>query len=172
MAEFGQTPLVRNAKQRTPDFYHEQFPAGSVDEAMLAQFLAQGAAIDAQDVGGQALIALGVFKDGAQQRFFDLPDDQLVQGIGLVPVQRLEIAAQRFFGKIAKGFLVDMNFAVWLPASGRAHNYSSPLMLPGCILDFDILRRSKTAFRSVVPAVLRSQRGLLSRVPAPVFRRL
>src|SRR5882757_8261417 len=65
-------------------------------DAELFQLLAQGAAIDAENGRGAALVALHVAHHDLEQRFFDFAHDQIVQVCGLVAIERFEIALQRF----------------------------------------------------------------------------
>ena len=62
--------------------------------AVRLQLLAQRAAIDAENVGGAALVALGVVEHGLEQRLFDFAQHEVVQLAGLVPVQRREVRAR------------------------------------------------------------------------------
>src|SRR5690606_5701654 len=69
----------------------------SVGEAVSLQFFSQRSAIDAEDVGGAALIAFGVIEHGFEERLFDLAQDELVELPRLVAIQRREVGVQRFF---------------------------------------------------------------------------
>src|SRR5688572_5572533 len=54
-------------------------PCGSaVRQAELAQFLAQRAAVDAENVCGAALVAVRVVEHSLEQRFFDFAQDHVV----------------------------------------------------------------------------------------------
>src|SRR5277367_6756387 len=84
----------------------------------LFEFLAQGAAIDAEDGRRTALVALHVAHHNLEQRLFDLAHDQLVQVRGLMSVQRLEVALQRFLGLRAQRHALAIHFQV-APIEGR-----------------------------------------------------
>src|SRR5437879_7085362 len=68
----------------------------------LLQFLAQRAAVDAENVRGAALVALGVIEHHAKQRLLDLAQHQLVEAGGPVTVQAGEVIAQGALGMIAQ----------------------------------------------------------------------
>src|SRR5262245_54932065 len=48
-------------------------------DSVLGDLLAQGVAIDAQDLGGPDLIAPGLAENGAQQRLFDERENEVVE---------------------------------------------------------------------------------------------
>ena len=72
-------------------------------EAELTEFLAQRAAVDAEDRGGAALVARGVVEHGAEQRFFDLAQHHVVEVRWLVAVQVREVVGECSFGVVTQG---------------------------------------------------------------------
>ena len=67
----------------------------SCAETVDLQLLAQRAAIDAEDVGRAALVALGIVEHGLEQRLFDFAQHQVIELAGLVAVQAREIGIER-----------------------------------------------------------------------------
>src|SRR5690606_1456604 len=74
------------------------------DELVALQLLAQGAAVDAEDLRRTALIALRVIQHRLVQRLLDLADDELVQIARFVSVEAFEIALQCFVRERAERF--------------------------------------------------------------------
>ena len=64
----------------------------------LAEFLAQGTAVDAENGGRTALIALNVAHDHFEQRLFHFAHHEVVQVHGFMAVERFKITLQRLFG--------------------------------------------------------------------------
>src|SRR4029079_12924626 len=71
-------------------------------EAELAHLLAQGAAVDAENRGGTALVAGRIIEHGAEQGFFDLAQHHVVQVRRLVAVQVRKIIGEGALGVIAQ----------------------------------------------------------------------
>lgn len=71
-------------------------------QAILAQFFAQCAAIDAQYFGGTALIAIDIAQHCAEQWFFDFANDQIVKFAGLVAVQVCKVSIEGVRGLITQ----------------------------------------------------------------------
>ena len=69
---------------------------GSVRQAVLSQFLAQRAAIDAENVGRAALVAFGVVQHGLEQRLFHFAQHQVVQLRRACGRSGCEIGLERF----------------------------------------------------------------------------
>src|SRR5690606_36154052 len=55
-------------------------------EIVALEFLAEGAPVDAEYLGGSALVAFCVVQHGLQQRSFDFTDNQLIEVAGFVSV--------------------------------------------------------------------------------------
>ena len=72
-------------------------------EAELTEFLAQRAAVDAEDRGGAALVARGVVEHGAEQGLFDFAQHEVVQVRGLVAVQVGEVVGECSLGVVTQG---------------------------------------------------------------------
>src|SRR5256885_8953680 len=68
----------------------------------LLQFLAQRAAVDAENVCGAALVALRVIEHHAEQRLFDLAQHQLVEAGGPGAVQTGEEITTGARGLVAR----------------------------------------------------------------------
>src|SRR2546421_5095466 len=68
----------------------------------LLQFLAQGAAVDAENVCGAALVAVRVIEHDAKQRLLDLAQHHFVETGGPVTVQAGEVIAQGALGVVAQ----------------------------------------------------------------------
>src|SRR5664279_5146808 len=66
----------------------------SLDELVLDQLAAQGVAVDAQPLGGAALVALGVFHHGFEQRPLDDAKNHVVHRRGRDAAQVPEVALQ------------------------------------------------------------------------------
>src|SRR5262245_66632184 len=77
-------------------------------QSVYAQFLAQGAPIDAEDRRRAALVAVGVVHDGLEQRQFDFAHDEVVQAAGPVAIQAVEIVAEGLFGVVPERNLAGM----------------------------------------------------------------
>src|SRR5882762_2153564 len=71
-------------------------------EPELLQFLAQGAAVDAENACGAALVALRVVEHDSKQRLLDLAQHQVVEMGGPLTVQAGEVIAQGALGMIAQ----------------------------------------------------------------------
>src|SRR5882762_812129 len=71
-------------------------------EPELLQFLAQGAAVDAENSCGAALVALRVVEHDSKQRLLDLAQHQVVEMGGPLTVQAGEVIAQGALGMIAQ----------------------------------------------------------------------
>src|SRR6516164_5162864 len=74
-------------------------------EAELLQLLAQRAAVDAENAGGAALVTFGVVEYHAEQRLFDLAQNEIVQMCRPVAVQAGEILAEGTLGVGGQGQL-------------------------------------------------------------------
>src|SRR5688572_5958348 len=70
----------------------------SGSESVLAQLLAQRAAVDAEDGRRTALVAVGVVHHGLEQRQLHFAHDEIVEAAGAVAVQAVEVAAERLLG--------------------------------------------------------------------------
>src|SRR3984893_8798314 len=71
-------------------------------EPELLQFLAQGAAVDAENACGAALVALRVIEHDAKQRLLDLAQHQVVEMRRPLTVQAGEVIAQGALGMLAQ----------------------------------------------------------------------
>ena len=67
-------------------------------ENVPIEFLAQGAAVDAEDVRGAALVALCVAEHGPEQRLLDLAHHEVVEMPRPMAVQAGEVAVERLLG--------------------------------------------------------------------------
>ena len=100
--ELDQPRLVGN-RQQGPANRDEHRRSCSAGEAELAQLLAQRAPVDAEDRGGAALVAGGIVEHGAEQRFFDFAQHEVVQVRRLVAVQVGEIIGESALGVVSQG---------------------------------------------------------------------
>src|ERR1700679_2414627 len=91
----------------------------------LSEFLAQGSAIDAEDGRGAALVSVHVPHHHLEQRLLDLAHHQIIQMCGLVAVQGLEIALQRFLGLRAQRHALAIHFEI-ASVEGRRRLPASP----------------------------------------------
>src|SRR5579871_3201141 len=87
-------------------------PGRSFDEVIVLELAPERAAIDAEDLGGTALVALGIAHDRAEQRFLDLAHHERVQPGRPVAVQPLEVGAERGLGVVAQRHLAGA-VAAW-----------------------------------------------------------
>src|SRR5262249_36855294 len=71
-------------------------------ELVLAQLLAQGAAVDAERGGGAALVAVAVLHHFGEQRRFDFVEDEGVQVLGRVVAQVAQVAAHHVRHAVAQ----------------------------------------------------------------------
>src|SRR5690606_15747908 len=98
------------------------------------QLLAQGAAVDAEDLRRTALIALRVIQHRLEQRLLDLADDELVQIARFVSVEAFEIALQCFVRERAERFYSSAD-----PRRGRYRFFRfllrDPLLAGWCLHD-------------------------------------
>src|SRR5690348_3608730 len=80
--------------------------AAAVDlDIEVADFLAQGVAIDAEQVGRAYLVAAGSGERGGQQRVFDLAQDAVIEPGRRHPILEAgEIAGEVPFDRGAEGF--------------------------------------------------------------------
>jgi hypothetical protein len=67
----------------------------SGDQFVVDQLLAQRVAIDAEDLGGQRLVAAGLFENDFEHRALDALDHHLVNGSRLLAVKPLKVVFQR-----------------------------------------------------------------------------
>ena len=95
-----------------------------MDERMGPEFLAQRTAVDAEDAGRLALVAVRVVHDGLQEGPFHFTDDEVVKIAGAVAIERPEIRIECVFSVFAKRLLagLELRFAVLL----FCHFLSSP----------------------------------------------
>lgn len=77
------------------------------NKRVSSEFLSQGAAVDAENSGSLALVALRVIHDRLEQGPLNFADDEIVQIAGPVAVHRCEILVERVFSVFAKRFLAD-----------------------------------------------------------------
>src|SRR5690606_1259017 len=123
------------------------------DELVALQLLAQSAAIDAENLGGAALIAVGICQDRLEQRLLDLADDELVQIARLVPVQAFEIALQCFVRERAERLYSGAD-----PRCGRHRFFRflfcDPLLAGWCLHDVLPTERVSTHGYSALAVVL------------------
>src|SRR6188474_3171234 len=70
----------------------------SAGDAVVLELLAQSAAVDAEDVRGAALVALGVAEHGAEQRLLDLAHHEVVEMPRPMAVQAREVTVERLLG--------------------------------------------------------------------------
>ncbi len=66
----------------------------------MLEFLSQCCPIYAKDLRRLALITIGEFHHGLEQRRFNLAEYQLVKVTRFITVQVLEVSMQRFFREI------------------------------------------------------------------------
>lgn len=66
-------------------------------QVVLLKLFSQCPAIDTKADCSATLIAIAVFHHSAIQRFFHLPDNQIVQITGLLAIQYFEVLTQFFF---------------------------------------------------------------------------
>src|ERR1700720_4185887 len=81
-------------------------------DAELFEFLAQCAAVDAENRRRTALIALHVAHDYLEQRLFNLAHHEVVQMRGLVAVQRLKITLQRLLDLRTQGHALAIHLEI------------------------------------------------------------
>ena len=92
---------------------------GDAETALLnkqisSEFLSQGAAVDAENAGSLALVALRVIHDRLEQGPLNFADDEIVQIAGPVAVHRCEILIERVFSVFAKRFFAVPGREVFL----------------------------------------------------------
>src|SRR5690606_11972598 len=100
--ELDDPALVGNAQQCTTIRLHHE--TSIADELVALQLLAQGTAIDAENLRRAALVAVRIGQDRLEKWLLYLTDDELIQIAGLVSVQALEIALQRLIRERAERF--------------------------------------------------------------------
>ena len=83
----GRRHQTRAAQPPSPD-------AGSVKQLVLEEFAAQRVAVDAQPLGGTALVLIGVLHDDIEQRTLDHLEDHVVHRCRLDAVQVGEVVLQ------------------------------------------------------------------------------
>jgi hypothetical protein len=106
----------------------------SAGDAVQPQLLAQGAAVDTENIRRPHLVAFGVIEHGLQQRLLDFTQHQIVQMRGPMTVEAGEIVNEGPFGVGAQGEIL----AVGPCRAGNA----GPTILP----DYHV--RSPTASHS------------------------
>ena len=74
----------------------------AIGEPHRRSFLRSVRAVDAQDLGRLALVAVGIVEHRAEQRFLDLAQHQVVQARGPVAVEIGEVVAERPLGVVAQ----------------------------------------------------------------------
>src|SRR5215468_4372194 len=85
-------------------------------QAELTQLLAQRPAVDTENAGGAALVALDVIEHRLEQRFLDFAQDHVVELRGAVTVQAREVVVQSLLGMIAQGHFLAARSRNVLPA--------------------------------------------------------
>jgi len=98
------------------------------------QLLAQGPAVDAEDIGSPDLIALGVIEHGLQQRLLDFTQHQVIQVRRTMAIEAGEVINEGPFRVGAQGQI--------LAVGPRGTGDAGPTILP----DYHV--RSPTAFHS------------------------
>src|SRR5690606_20630054 len=78
------------------------WPRGASGDAVLAQFLAQRRAVDAEHGGGAALVAVAVLEHFQEQRDLQLAQRDLVEVVGAVAVEIAQVAAHRIGDVVAQ----------------------------------------------------------------------
>src|SRR6185503_12175742 len=78
-------------------------------QSVFAQFLAQGAPIDAENRRRAALIAVGVVHDRLEQRQLDLAHHEVVETARAVAVQAVEVVAEGLFSVVPQRNLAGMS---------------------------------------------------------------
>ena len=81
-------------------------------DAELFEFLAQSAAVDAEDGRRAALIALHVAHHHLEQRLFHFAHHEVVQMRGFVAIERFKIALQRFLGLRTQGHALAVHLQI------------------------------------------------------------
>src|ERR1700722_12917235 len=78
-------------KRRSPRLVQGGVAVGSAGDAVQPQLLAQGAAVDAENISGPHLVAFGVVEHCLQQRLLDFTQHQVVQMRGAMAIQTREV---------------------------------------------------------------------------------
>jgi len=73
-----------------------------LDQAIGLEFFTQRTAIDAENAGSLALVAIGVIHDDLEQRPLHFAQDEIVKVTRPVTVQAGEVIVERVFGVFAK----------------------------------------------------------------------
>src|SRR3569623_705956 len=81
-------------------------------DTVVFQLFTQGAAVDAEDLGGLALIAARVAHDRLEQRQLDFADHHVVDVFGWVAVHVAEVMPQRRFHRAAQRFFASFLHSV------------------------------------------------------------
>src|SRR5688572_3353122 len=100
-------PVLSETESNARRAFGRVISSGS--ESVLAQFLAQGAAIDAEDGRGTALVAVGIVHYGLEQRHFHLAHDEVVESARAMAVQAVEVAAEGLLGMVAQGYFARVS---------------------------------------------------------------